>query len=265
MSDLEIPKSIRYVFEELILDSPVSFSTKEKVLNKLGFLQKLAKQEEFYFKLLFDLEYSEATVLNIVNAYAASIDVPSISTINKERWHKFIYPRYNKKQQLWYWAKRLKASKENITKSNILYKQAKYKNINLFLDDLLAEKLEDQELLLKDIYKNIFSYRKAVTFCLSPNVLPLIAGYDKLCSYGWYSKNNILGMTKDHRVSVHYGFNNRIKPAIIAHPANCEFMSLRENSSKNYRSSISLDILLADIEIFTSRQKTTNLSACSIL
>jgi len=252
MIDLYIDKSIRYVFEECILDTALDFNIREGLLNKLGLVQDLSKKEYFYFKLLFGLEYSEECVLNIVNSYAASIGVPLVTTINKKRWYKFIYPRYNKKQQLWFWSRKLKASKENINKSNLQSKKEKSIDIDLFIEDLLYESLQKQDNIISFRYKNISNYRKAVTFSFTPNILPQITGYNKLCKFGWYSKHNILGMTKDHKVSVHYGFINKISPSIIAHPANCEFMSLRENSSKNYNSSITLDTLLKDIKNFNN-------------
>lgn len=66
-------------------------------------------------------------------------------------------------------------------------------------------------------------------------------------TYGFYSAsnrgNNLEGVSRDHKISVRYGFNNNIDPEIISHPANCELMKQNENSSKKTNCSISLDDL----------------------
>lgn len=250
--DLLIPKSIRYVFEELLLSDNLMDKSKNQVLDKLGNLKALSITEKFYFKQLFGVEYSDNWVLEAVDNYASSISVPSIKTLNKERWYKFIFPRENKKQQLWFWVKRLKASKENIKKTNTVNKFIKQQDIDLFIDGLLQEDICTQAARMTNCFSSLDAYRKAVHFNLSPTILPFLNGYNKLCKYGWYSKNNILGMTKDHRLSVHYGYYNRIPPYILAHPANCEFMSLKQNSSKNYKSSCSLEELYQDIKLINT-------------
>ncbi len=65
--------------------------------------------------------------------------------------------------------------------------------------------------------------------------------------FGWYkAKNrgdNLQGVSRDHMVSVRYGFENGIDPKIIAHPANCKLMRHGENSSKHSKCSITLEEL----------------------
>lgn len=250
--DLHIDKSIRYVFEELVCENNLSTSLANHILDKLGNLKTLSTQESFYFRQMFNHSYSEEWVMSVVEQYAMSISVPSIITINSNRWYKFIFPRTDSRQRLWFWAKRLKSTKENISKNNKDSKSAKQVAIDLFVESLLTSDLEQQRNSVNSCFISIDTYRKSVYFSLSPKVLPYLKGYDKLCKYGWYSKTNIMGMTKDHRVSVQYGYINKIPPAIIAHAANCELMSLRQNSSKNFKSSCSLEDLKKDINMLNT-------------
>ena len=70
--------------------------------------------------------------------------------------------------------------------------------------------------------------------------------------FGWYSptnkKDNLGGVSRDHILSVRFGFLNNIDPKIIAHPANCQLLLHSDNISKNHRSHISLEDLLLKIE-----------------
>ena len=56
-------------------------------------------------------------------------------------------------------------------------------------------------------------------------------------------------------VSVRFGFDNKINPEIIGHPANCQLMVHNENSSKNSECSISLDELLNRIKKWDIKYK----------
>lgn len=62
--------------------------------------------------------------------------------------------------------------------------------------------------------------------------------------YGWYSptnkNNNLEGVSRDHIYSVREGFENKIDPSLISHPANCRLMVHNDNISKNKRSDITL-------------------------
>lgn len=53
---------------------------------------------------------------------------------------------------------------------------------------------------------------------------------------GWYKpKNkgdNLTGVSRDHMISVRYGFDNNIDPEIISHPANCQLLIHGDNVSK---------------------------------
>ena len=75
--------------------------------------------------------------------------------------------------------------------------------------------------------------------------------------YGWYSpsnkKNNIGGISRDHMFSVREGFDLKIDPKIISHPANCELLIHSKNISKHKKFSISLEDLLHKIEKFNKK------------
>lgn len=70
--------------------------------------------------------------------------------------------------------------------------------------------------------------------------------------YGLYSpinkKNNLNGISRDHMVSVQFGFENNIPPEHLAHPANCKLMIHNENISKNRKCSITYHELLERIK-----------------
>lgn len=73
--------------------------------------------------------------------------------------------------------------------------------------------------------------------------------------HGWYEcyspkcgkENNTNGVSRDHMVSVMYGYKNGIDPKIISHPANCELVLQRDNISKREKCSISLEELMGRI------------------
>ncbi len=75
--------------------------------------------------------------------------------------------------------------------------------------------------------------------------------------YGWYStpgsrrgKRNLNGVSRDHKISIDYGFTHNIDPEIISHPANCSLVLHTQNQVKNTKCSITLEDLLANIKTF---------------
>ena len=70
--------------------------------------------------------------------------------------------------------------------------------------------------------------------------------------FGWYkAKNrgdNIHGVTRDHMISVKFGWENKIDSKIISHPANCNILLHLDNVRKNRKNSISLAELLVKID-----------------
>ena len=95
-------------------------------------------------------------------------------------------------------------------------------------------------------------YRKCCQFKFNVYHYPDKFNLDLIEKHGWYkAKNrgdNLNGISRDHKVSINYGWNNSIPPEVISHPANCQLMQYRENSSKNVKCSIDLSVLLEEIE-----------------
>ena len=75
---------------------------------------------------------------------------------------------------------------------------------------------------------------------------------DLIKKHGWYKAanhgNNLTGVSRDHRISVRYGWENKIPASIIAHPANCELMQHTKNSSKHSKCSVQLEQLVENIQ-----------------
>ena len=75
--------------------------------------------------------------------------------------------------------------------------------------------------------------------------------------YGWYSptnkNNNLNGVSRDHIFSVKEGFELKIDPLLLAHPANCRLMIHNDNISKNKKSDITYEELLKRIEVFEKK------------
>jgi len=74
--------------------------------------------------------------------------------------------------------------------------------------------------------------------------------------YGFYKpKNkgdNLNGVSRDHKISVMFGWENDIDPKIISHPANCKLMQHPENIGKNKKCSVLLEQLEKDIKQWDS-------------
>ena len=80
--------------------------------------------------------------------------------------------------------------------------------------------------------------------------------------HGWYScpgkkrkydTKNITGVSRDHIISVSYGFANNIDPAIISHPANCKIMLHEENKQKHSKCGITIEELLLKISAWNQK------------
>ena len=80
--------------------------------------------------------------------------------------------------------------------------------------------------------------------------------------YGWYTcpglkrkgyPKNILGVSRDHIISVSYGFSNNIHPSIISHPANCCIMIHSDNKAKHNKCDLTIDQLLERIDIWNKK------------
>lgn len=95
-------------------------------------------------------------------------------------------------------------------------------------------------------------YKNKCAFTFSLKNYPEEFDFELIKQYGWYkAKNhgdNLTGVSRDHMVSVKYGFEHDIDPKIISHPANCQLMIHSENVRKYNRCSITLEELLVRIE-----------------
>ena len=69
--------------------------------------------------------------------------------------------------------------------------------------------------------------------------------------HGWYKAtnrgNNLTGVSRDHIVSVRYGFDNGIDPSIISHPANCQLLQHGTNVSKGKKCDLTIEELFVKI------------------
>jgi hypothetical protein len=66
----------------------------------------------------------------------------------------------------------------------------------------------------------------------------------------WHASKNPNGCVRDHIVSRKFGFDNKVYPEIIRHPANCQILLHKKNSSKGPNSDLTLDELFAKIETY---------------
>jgi hypothetical protein len=96
-------------------------------------------------------------------------------------------------------------------------------------------------------------YWKQCRFNFNVFDYPKIPNYDLLATIPFYhSKNNPTGLNRDHMVSISYGWENKVDPKIISHPANCAILSARDNFSKNSTCSITLEQLLERIKLWNT-------------
>lgn len=90
-------------------------------------------------------------------------------------------------------------------------------------------------------------YKKNCQFTFSLNSFPDEFDFSLIQKFGWYKASNRgnipNGISRDHIMSIAYGFKNHIPCEIISHPANCKLMQHTQNMSKNSKSEISLEDL----------------------
>lgn len=101
--------------------------------------------------------------------------------------------------------------------------------------------------------KNILKdYRSLCAFKFSLNDFPNEFEFSLIEEHGWYkAKNhgdNPKGVSRDHIISVRFGFDNKIDPYLISHPANCMLMQHSKNVSKYIKCGMTLDELKNKVE-----------------
>lgn len=114
-----------------------------------------------------------------------------------------------------------------------------------------------RKLILRNNRTALINYRHDCAFKFSLKDFPDEFDFSIVENNGWYKPknkgNNLYGVSRDHRISVRYGFDNNIDPKILAHPANCDLILHSQNSSKNINNSITLHELMDKIVIWDSK------------
>ena len=110
----------------------------------------------------------------------------------------------------------------------------------------------------KNLDKSSLSYyRKQCGFKFNLKDYPDEFDFSLIEQFGWYkAKNrgdNLNGVSRDHIISVKFGFDNNIDPKIISHPANCNLLRHSENVSKGKKCDLSIEGLLNKIEIWNHK------------
>jgi len=96
------------------------------------------------------------------------------------------------------------------------------------------------------------AYRRRCQFKFSLKDFPDEFEFSLVEKHGWYKAankgNNPGGISRDHMISISYGFEHGIDPKIISHPANCQLLQHTDNFRKNSKCSITLEDLLKKID-----------------
>ncbi len=95
-------------------------------------------------------------------------------------------------------------------------------------------------------------YKRECQFTFNLSDYPNEFDFLLIKEHGWYSPknrgNNLNGVSRDHIMSIRWGFEHSIDPRYIRHPANCQLMCHNDNVSKGKKESISIQGLLHRIE-----------------
>ena len=101
------------------------------------------------------------------------------------------------------------------------------------------------------------NYRADCAFKFNLKDYPNEFDFTLVESYGWYKpKNrgdNLSGVSRDHAVSVRYGFDHNLPAEHLAHPANCILMQHGDNVSKYMKNSMSYEDLLLRINAWDKK------------
>jgi hypothetical protein len=97
---------------------------------------------------------------------------------------------------------------------------------------------------LKPLDNKWLEYRKSAKFRFKNNEFHRLVGYDTYQLNGWFNPyTNPDGCVRDHMFSCKEGYLQNIPPELIAHPANCELLSHKNNAKKSSKCSITLEWL----------------------
>jgi hypothetical protein len=96
------------------------------------------------------------------------------------------------------------------------------------------------------------NYRADCQFKFNLSDYPDEFDFALLTEHGWYKpKNrgdNLTGVSRDHAVSVRYGFDNNLPAEHLSHPANCVLMQHGKNVSKGMKNTMTYEELLRRID-----------------
>jgi len=102
-------------------------------------------------------------------------------------------------------------------------------------------------------------YRKLCSFNFSLKDFSVEFDFTIIEEHGWYKAknrgNNLYGVSRDHIISVKYGYDNGIDPKIISHPANCQLLRQSENASKNKKCGMTISELMMKINAWDTMYK----------
>lgn len=103
-------------------------------------------------------------------------------------------------------------------------------------------------------YNYYKAYRPSCEFRFVLSDYPEEFDFELIKKHGWYSPsnkyNNLQGVSRDHLYSVKDGFQNKVDPTLISHPANCKLVIHTDNQKKNTKSEISMEELFERIKIW---------------
>ncbi len=95
-------------------------------------------------------------------------------------------------------------------------------------------------------------YQQLCEFKFNLKDYPTEFDFNLIKKHGWYKAknkgNNLCGVSRDHMISIKFGFENNISPKIISHPANCKLLVHTDNQKKRTKCSIKIGDLLNRIQ-----------------
>lgn len=112
------------------------------------------------------------------------------------------------------------------------HKEGRYKNRK-------CSSNEKQDYRNKCAFKfNVFNYPDHFT------------NLDLITTVGWYHPiTNPDGISRDHIISIAYGWKNKIDPAVMSHLENCQLLFHTENNKKKTKCSMHIDELVEKINM----------------
>ena len=136
---------------------------------------------------------------------------------------------------------------------------AKARTLNLFTSRTLSDAIKIAQVTKPRDYSEVRKHRSALVnyradcaFKFNLSDFPDEFDFTLIESYGWYKPknrgNNLSGVSRDHAVSVRYGYDNNLPAEHLAHPANCVLMQHGKNVSKGKNNTMSYEELLNRIE-----------------